>query len=203
MKRAILLFTLCVISLSNAFAQKFHFGLGVTPSLVWLHPGSDNLKGDGSKFGFNYGLITEFAITDNYSLATGLTIDSKGGKLRNGDTISSATIRYIDVPVTIKMKTNQIGYMKYYGQFGLAPGFLIGARGTTSYGTFSTGDVDIKDGTNNFNVSLVIGLGIEYTLAGNTNLLLGIVYKNGFSDVIDGPNKANVNSLGLNIGVLF
>ncbi|MFI5218900.1 MAG: porin family protein [Bacteroidia bacterium] len=219
--KKIILFWVVLISLNNQlFAQKLHFGLGVTPSMAWLHPGSDDIEGDGSKFGFNYGLITEFAITENYAFATGITIDSKGGKLRTKDEIPFTippdtnlitdfvyydfNLRYIDVPLTLKMKTNQIGSIRYYGQFGLAPGFLIGAKGTFKGGqTLIKDDVDVKDDVNNINVSLVIGLGLEYNLSGNTNLLVGIVYKNGFSDVIDSSSKANVNSLGLNIGVLF
>ncbi|MEO5572473.1 MAG: porin family protein [Bacteroidia bacterium] len=220
MKKIILLLALCSLSLGNLFAQKFHFGLGVTPSLAWLHPGSDELTGDGSKIGFNYGLITEFGITENYAFATGITVDSKGGKLKSktevpfvippDTTLMSAvenfdyTIRYVEVPLTLKMKTNAIGYIRYYGQFGLAPGFLIGAKGTEKLGSYTPVDnVDIKDNVNNFNVSLVIALGIEYNLSGNTNLLLGILYKNGFSDVLNQEGKANANSLGLNVGILF
>lgn len=213
MKKIFCLSFVFIISTSLMFAQKFHFGLGITPSLAWLHPGSDDIKGDGSKFGFNYGLMTEFAFTDNYSFATGLTIDRKGGKLRSSevivDSISSDyfyfeyNLSYIDIPATIKMKTNQIGSMRYYGQFGLAPGFLISAKGNSKHGQTSTDDIDIKEDVNNFNVSLVIGLGLEYNLSGNTNLLAGFVYKNGFTDIIDGTTKGNVNTLGLNIGVLF
>ena len=211
MKKIILLLSVCGLSIGNLFAQKFHFGLALTPCMAWLHAGSDDLSGDGSKIGFNYGLVTEFAITDNYSFATGLTVDSKGGKLRSKNaTVDSLnfhgeySIRYVDVPLTLKMKTNPIGYIRYYGQFGLAPGFLIGANGTYKYGsTVLIDNADIKSGINNFNVSLVIGLGIEYNLSGNTNLLVGVVYKNGFSDVLDGSSKANANTLGLNIGVLF
>ena len=220
MKKIILLSAICILSFSNLFAQKFHFGLGVTPSLAWLHPGSDEITGDGSKIGFNYGLITEFAFTDNYSFATGITVDSKGGKIRTKDPISFVippdtvlmsavendeyTIRYIEIPATLKMKTNPIGYLRYYGQFGVAPAFLIGAKGTSKLGSYTPiDDEDIKDLVNNFNISLVIGLGIEYSLAGNTNLLIGIIYKNGFSDVVNGDGKANANTLGLNVGVLF
>ena len=228
MKKIILVLVICSLTFSNLFAQedskKFHFGLGVTPSLAWLHPGSDNLAGDGSKIGFNYGLITEFGFTDNYAFATGLTVDHKGGKLRTkeegifarpddttliiGFANYDYNIRYIEIPVTLKMKTNPIGYIRYYGQFGVAPGFLIGAKGKEKYDDVLLLDnEDAKDRINNFNISLVIGLGIEYNLSGNTNLLLGAVYKNGFSDVInDGLNlegKANANTLGLNAGVLF
>jgi hypothetical protein len=215
MKKIILLSAISILSFNNLIAQKFHFGLGVTPSLAWLHPGSDDLAGDGSKIGFNYGLMTEFAFTDNYSFATGITVDSKGGKVRSKEaTVDTAgnsttfngnyTIRYIEIPATLKMKTNPIGYLRYYGQFGVAPAFLIGAKGTLQEGsTILVDNADIKSSVNNFNISLVIGLGVEYSLAGNTNLLIGVVYKNGFSDVLDGSSKANVNTLGLNVGVLF
>jgi hypothetical protein len=218
MKKIILLLAVGVLSFGNLFAQKFHFGLGVTPSFAWLHAGSDELTGDGSKIGFNYGLITEFAFTDNYAFATGLTVDSKGGKLRTKDpinliippdTISSVesfeyTILYIEFPAKLKMKTNPIGYIRYYGQFGVAPGFLIGAKGTQKLGSFTPVDnEDIKEFVNNFNISLVIGLGIEYNLSGNNNLLLGVVYKNGFSDIINSEGKANANTIGLNVGILF
>ncbi len=197
MKKTIVLSAVCILFISSALAQKLHFGLGITPSLAWIHPGSDNIEGDGSKFGFNYGLITEFAITENYSFATGVTIDNKGGKVKYDTIHQDLTLRYLDVPLSLKMKTNQIGSIRYYGQFGLAPGWLIGARENIS-------DTDIKDQTNNFNVSLVIGLGLEYNLSGNTNLLIGIIYKNGFSDIANGSDtKANVNTIGLNIGILF
>lgn len=220
MKKIILVFALFIISEFNLFAQKFHFGLGVTPSMAWLHPGSDDIEGDGSKFVFGYGLITEFAIAENYAFATGLTIDGKGGKLRTKNeapfTIPPDTteiidfvfydfnLRYIDIPLTLKMKTNQIGSIRYYGQFGLSPGFLISAKGTIKGGqSLIKDDEDVKEDINNINVSLVIGLGLEYNLSGNTNLLVGLIYKNGFSDVVDSSSKANVNTLGLNIGVLF
>jgi outer membrane protein with beta-barrel domain len=220
MKKIILLFAVCIISTGYLSAQKFHFGLGVTPSMAWLHAGSDDFKGDGSKVGFNYGLITEFAFTENYAFATGLTVDHKGGKLRSKDELPFVippdttiltdflyydfSLRYVEIPATIKMKTNQIGYMRYYGQFGVAPAFLIGAKGTVKEGSFaSIDDEDVKDLVNNFNISLVIGLGLEYNLSGSTNLLVGIIYKNGFSDVINQDGKANVNTIGLNVGILF
>lgn len=224
MKKIILLMVVCCVTFSNLFSQedskKFHFGLGVTPSLAWLHPSSDDLSGDGSKIGFNYGLITEFGFTDNYAFATGISVDYKGGKLRSKDEIPyvvppdtvlntdfasyNYTIRYIEIPATLKMKTNPIGYIRYFGQFGLAPGFLIGAKGTVKYGNYVLVDnEDAKDLINNFNISLVIGLGIEYNLSGNTNLLLGVLYKNGFSDVVNKEGKANANTIGLNVGILF
>jgi opacity protein-like surface antigen len=211
MKKIILLFAVCSLSSVHLFAQKFHFGLGITPTASWIHASSDDLEGDGSKIGFNYGLITEFAFTENYSLATGITFDNNGGKLRTKDAQVDTLnfqyefkLQYVELPITLKMKTNPVGYIRYYGQFGVAPEFLIGAKGTYMQGsTLVVDDDDIKDDINNLNVSLIIGLGLEYNLSGNTNLLLGIQYKNGFSDVLNSDSKATVSTLGLNIGILF
>lgn len=226
MKKIIVLCIICSSTFSNLFSQdskKFHFGLGVTPSMAWLKAGTNELKGDGAKIGFNYGLITEFGFTENYAFATGISVDHKGGKLRskeesifilNDDTVTAIanydySIRYVEIPATLKMKTNQIGYIRYYGQFGVAPGFLIGAKGTEEFDDqLGLNDEDAKNRINNFNISLVIGLGIEYNLSGNTNLLFGVVYKNGFSDVINDvegiiTGKAVANTIGLNVGILF
>ena len=51
---------------------------------------------------------------------------------------------------------------------------------------------------------MVIGGGLEYTLSGETVLLAGIQFNNGFMDVFDGDKlKANSNYLALTIGILF
>ena len=67
---------------SSVFAQgdapiigsKLHFGLELEPSIAWLKvndPLPPALDGDGSKIGFGFGLMTEFAFSKNYSFATG------------------------------------------------------------------------------------------------------------------------------------
>jgi hypothetical protein len=225
MKKIILLFAVCSLSSVHLFAQKFHFGLGITPTASWIHASSDDLEGDGSKIGFNYGLITEFAFTENYSLATGITFDNNGGKLKTKDAQVDTLnfqyefkLQYVELPITLKMKTNPVGSILYYGQFGVAPGFLLSGKGdvdTQSQVTDSTGTVhavtttsaegaDISEGINNLNVSLIIALGLEYSLGGSTKAIAAITFSNGFMDVLDGDNsKASTNTLGLTLGILF
>jgi hypothetical protein len=196
--------------------------------LAWLHSSTKGYDSNGSKFGFTYGLITEFKFSDNYAFATGIDVAYRGGKSKytSSATLGSTTItksfeqtttlQYIELPITLKLKTNEIGYLTYYLQAGLSPGINISANAdqkistqTTTGGSTSTvnsdsTDIDIKDGINNFNLSMVIGGGVEYTLSGSTVLLVGIQFNNGFLDVIDDSAvKVNSNYLALTVGVLF
>ncbi len=210
--------------------EGLHFGLKITPSIAWLRTDSKGVESDGSKFGFCYGLITEFKFSDHYSFATGVDVTYRGGKLRQttetNDNItkivtiaeSASTLQYIELPVTLKLKTNEIGYLTYYLQAGLAPGINIRSRGdikintqTTTLATNSTvtsnvefTDEDIQDDINNINLSMIIGGGVEYTLSGSTVLLVGLQFNNGLLDVSDDPDlKMNSNMLGLSVGILF
>jgi hypothetical protein len=104
------------------------------------------------------------------------------------------TLQYIELPITLKLKTNEIGYLTYYLQAGLAPAINIRSRAdikfntqTTTLATNSTvisnvesDDEDIQDEINNINLSMIIGGGIEYTLSGSTVLLVGVQFNNGF-----------------------
>src|ERR1051325_7694083 len=132
-----------VISLFTVFAlytsaqetksntQKFHFGLKAAPSLAWLKTDSKTLSSDGSKFGFSYGLITESNFADHYAFATGIDVTYRGGKFAQTmtDTIGNITkknskinLEYVEIPLTLKFKTNEIGYFTYFLQVGVAPG---------------------------------------------------------------------------------
>ena len=77
------------------------------------------------------------------------------------------------------------------------------------------------------NINLVVGGGIEYNLSGNTNIMLGLTYNNGFINFLDSKTpvlnangkatinnegkpvysdksaSANINFFTLNLGVYF
>lgn len=209
-----------------------HFGLKITPSIGWLRTDSKGVESNGTKFAFGYGLITEFKFSDRYSFATGLDVTYRGGNLKSsitsGDQTTSTTtntessfnLQYIELPLTLKLKTKEIGYLTYYLQVGVAPGINIRARAdiksntetsTTTGGTttkttsnFELTGEDVQDDINNFNLSMLIGGGIEYTLSGSTVLLVGLQFNNGLLDASDQADiKMNSNLLGLTVGVLF
>ncbi len=149
MKKSISILLLVLLGYS-AFSQKssdngFHFGLKASPSLAWLKTDNTNISSNGSKLGFTYGLITEFNFADHYAFATGLDVSYRGGKFKSQNTIKSLAgndslsrfdestynLQYIEIPITLKLKTNEIGYLTYYLQAGIAPGLNIRARANT------------------------------------------------------------------------
>ena len=197
--------------LTKAQDQKFHFGFKITPNLAWIKPDQKGIDREGYRLGFAYGVQTEFRLSDNYAFATGAQMAYRGGNLKfEGGTDSlgnnladpSITFRvqYVEIPLTIKMLTNQLNKIRYYGQFGFSPGMRIRAFMDTD----AEDKIDAKDEINFFNVNMIIAAGLEYELTGSTVAFGGIEFNNGFVDIIDGDNgKGFSNYLGLNLGILF
>lgn len=237
--KKIFLVTLLALPFISTFAQtdvdpKFHFGMRFTPSLCWQRSDNGNVESDGNLLRASYGFVADFKFATNYAFSTGIDVSYKGGRLKrtnsaSGDTTitmlyeESLKSRYIEIPLTIRLKTNQIGLLKYYLQAGIAPSFNFKAftegtvttqRTATAYTNTTEQNVDqtdVNDDINLFNLSMVIGAGVEYNLTGTTNLVLGLVFTNGFLDATDKNNtnpllqdsKLFANQLGLNIGILF
>ena len=209
----ILLFS-SIIGIANAQKSSFRFGLKATPTLAWLKPDAKGLAADGSKLTFSWGFLAEYYFADNYAFATGVDIVGRGGKFTENDTAHlTYNVKYLEIPLTIKMRTNEIGYMRYFGQFGFTPGINIQAKKDYESVGSNQDDIDIKGTINDFNIGLAIGLGFEYSFGGNTALVVSAVFNNGFTDIdksshLDGAgnvigNKLISNFVGLNVGVLF
>jgi hypothetical protein len=198
--------------LNEAHAQKFRFGLKATPTLAWFKTDSKGLDSDGSKLTFSWGFMGEYFFADNYAISSGVELVSRGGKITFVDTAivvnEDLRLKYIDIPITVKMRTNEIGYMRYFGQFGFTPGFNISSKAdieTTILGTtVEESDVDINKQITPINMALHIALGLEYSLSGNTSLIVSAAFNNGFVDIGEEKGeKIMANYFGLNLGVLF
>lgn len=207
MKKTSTLFTLLIFCLAGFSQSNFQLGLRVSPNLNWIKPNSENLERDGLKFGFNFGLVGDFNFADNYSFSTGIGLANVGGKFikpdiqlnpdgsgtsLHGQTNADVQLKYIEIPLTLKLKTNEIGYMKYFAQVGFGIGFNYDATADEEFtfnsngvngGTLSNDGVDYADEINALRASLILGLGGEYNLTGNTSLMLGLSFNNGFTNV--------------------
>ena len=182
--------------------KKVRLGLTASPSFTWLAPDNKGYDNDGIRMGFKYGLLADFSIfeSNNYFLHTGFTINSVGGKIKSPDVIgdnsslviatqgeSTYKLRYIDIPLAIKLKTNEIGYLTYYGVFGTELGFNIRAkRDYDNVLIDKQEDEDIKDDVNLLKASLLIGAGVEYNISGNTMIVAGLSFANGLSNIFKG-----------------
>jgi hypothetical protein len=207
----LLVLTIAILSanITNAQEQKFHFGLKVAPTIAWLKPDTKGLNKDGTKLGFTYGLMGESNFAPNYAFTYGLQVTYRGGILNN-DTLkvnsrSSYVLKYVELPIGIKMKTNEFNRYRYFGQFGLVPGLNLSAKASND----SESNIDVKDYITDINLSMLIAVGTEYTISGSTSFLASLEFNNGFVDVLSKKNdtdpeyKAISNYVALNLGIMF
>ena len=209
---------------SRSYAQdkKVGFGLAATPALTWMKPDDEKvLNRDGTKTGFGYGLMFDFRFGENYSLSTGLNFVSFAAQLKYLEVDTAAiefthggvkdklyapftvtyNLSYIEIPVHLLLKTNEIGYITYFGQFGLATQIKTKAKATATVNDIA--NEDVSDEIKLLNMGLSIGAGFEYSLGGNTKLIVALIYNNGFSDVLKSDQLVTAKSIGLKLGVMF
>lgn len=207
----VLLTTSCLFS----FAQKFHIGLKIQPNIGYAASDTNLFEGTGSKIGFDFGLIADYMFGENYGFGSGLTVSNQGFKMKQAgtnDTVITRTykMQYIEVPLSIKLKTNKIGQLKYWGQFGVVADVAINAKAdivkTAKSGTEVPAGTnrDVSTSTSLFRAGLLVAGGVEYEIGGNASLVGGVQYTNGFTDIYTPTNAKFTNSyIGLTIGVLF
>ena len=265
MKKSTWLLMMCVWAF-GAQAQEWKIAFHVDPNVSWYKPDHKDIEQEGNKLRFGFGISIDKMFTDNYAIGTGLNLLTTGGELTylreelvdvNGKEtrfVSKITrnynTKYVEVPLTLKLRTNEIGYITYWGQMGIGLGFNYRAKADDSIKyvkqyvaddpnttneneeawvdaqlrEVSTEDEDIADDIALFRTSLIAGAGIEYSISGSTSIVAGIIYNNGFGDVLRGKGvlqetngspvfsnlspktfdlKSMNNFVGLQIGILF
>lgn len=215
MKKFTLIVLIVIFFSSFGFSQEkrgFNFGLYGSPGVSWLNSTTEKLNNDGLKLSFSYGLSTDIKVADFYSVSTGIESSHLGGKLtwNNGDTIYSSVynLQYLNFPLTLKMQTNEVNYISFYGRFGGSLGFRVNAKEDRlikfNSTTTTIEDLMIQSEIHLFRVCFIIGAGIEYTLSGNTKAVVGLTYANGLTDTFSNKNiDANLNTVSINLGIIF
>lgn len=238
--------------------KNFRFGLIASPSLNWYKPeDAKKLENAGLKPGFAWGLQMEFRLNKVASLATGLQVQYDRGYMNFIDTANFFfdtqdesylavedtagktfvayklnnrvyKTNYVTLPLYLKMKTNEIGMMTYFGEFGLNSSFRLKSKTTDGVTQYSVGnpsptltDMDNTKDMNLFRFSLHIGGGAEYNLSGTTSLVFGAAFNYGFSNVFQKESEylgssqitsstwtpfkqqATANNIALTVGILF
>ncbi|MGB0917094.1 MAG: outer membrane beta-barrel protein [Flavobacteriales bacterium] len=230
---------------SHAFAQdqavgpntrkKFKIGFNLSPAVDFFQPNTEGVDLDQAKMKFGYGMMAEYAFTNNYAIGFGLEHKMGGSSLDFG---ADADARYLDqsdkeeyrlltrthrydyvnLPITLKLMTNEIGYFTYFGQFGVDVSVLVSSKAkdlrqlvtdsVDGMGAFVSESFSDAAETDNFlgrynqsmfvNVKLRVGAGFEWNFSGNTSLVVSVSYHNGFIDLMKDPDGDKVaNDEGL------
>ncbi len=189
-----------------------------SPQITWLSSDEKEVDPDGSRFHMQTGLNADLFFQDHYALSLGFGLNNLGGSLLYADSTLFVSkedsiyvmpgqsvrhkLQYLDFPVGLKLKTEELGYTTFYLQLGFNPMININATGISEDGTLD--DENIRETTRLFCLGYHAGLGVEYRLGGNTALVGGLRWSAGLTDVTDN-DRANVSlrSLSLHLGILF
>ena len=236
--KGISILLVAVLMTVQGFSQdfkKFKFGFKVDPNVSWMSSETTDVVSEGVLLRGSFGVNADIMFSERYALGTGFSIMGGGGQLsffdyedRIGDAGESNFIvkrnrkyklKYVEIPLTLKLRTDEIGYITYWGQFGLGLGFATKATADDNIKFFSelvedademgnswidSGSaistlakedeeemgVDISGEMLPIRASLIIGAGIDYSLSGNTSLMFGIAYNNGLTNVFKSKMKA-------------
>ncbi len=217
MKRYLILIILLPVFF-NIKSQDLRFGVFVDPQFSWITPDARNISRDGIRIGIKGGLIVDKYFARNYAFTTGISISNMGGNLHYKDSVIIETqdteqtlnpgsrveykLQYISVPAGLKFKTNQIGYFTFFAQLGFTSQINIKAKADASDNQID--NENISKELNLLNLSYFFGGGLEYSLGGNTALTAGIIFDNGFIDILSSKNvKETLSFLSVRLGIMF
>lgn len=212
MKKIILSLGLILIVLSSVKGQEansIRLSFVVEPQFSWLRPDVDGAESRGSRGGYNFGIVLDRFFAENYAFSTGLTINTTGGKLEYSD-VENADIpepelgdkdyklRYLEIPLGLKLRSNDFRRFNIYGRFGLSPQINIEAK--------DDNDNNINEQVRLFDLGYHLGGGLEYSIGGSNAFMFGLTYHNGFLDITDEPyfdDKTTLGRLVFEIGFIF
>jgi len=231
MKNKILFITVLMIFAlqSQAQVKPFRFGVKLSPNLGWISPDTEGYENDGVRMGFSWGFLADITLTENYFVKTGFSIDYLNAKLSypheiietvpDIDTLSGTmnrkyNLRYLEIPLTLKMRTNKFGKIAFYGEIGFGTAFNLKAKSDDTF-NYGTGELekeeDIKDEISFIRESLIVGAGIEYFIDESTSIVTSINFSSGLTNVLNGETsldasvkqRGQLSYLQLNVGIMF
>lgn len=206
---------------------RFRMGLHFLPAVGWMDARDPHTLTDGTVTRFGFGFTADIMFADNYAIGTGINVFRNGGRLSHFDRVTGSPIdlandsseflvlrerkltqHWVELPVTFKFRTREIGHITYWGQFGLGLGLNLRATADdvvdyryrnddpvdplwaeeSVIGQVSLEDVPVENQVALMRAAMIVGLGIEYNLSGKTALLVGATFNNGLFNVANNRN---------------
>ncbi len=229
--------------------QKTRIGLKITPGVSWLTSDKSSMAYKLPGFTIGAGVQIEHALSKTISFVWGGDVSVHSGTVAFDQTHAVSFITYkdvtqkndttagmqsrqynfqnVDIPLCLKLKTNEIGHYTYWLQVGLLSSVMWKAHASNSIYKDANGNssqlagdlsnIDVKNETYLIRESLIAGAGIEYNLSGSTDLLLGLNYISGFTSTLSPtsptliysatkgalPQSLFSNYIALTAGILF
>jgi len=206
-----------IISFSLSAQEKGHTSISLVlePVISWMKSDYRFANSNGSLPGYNFGIKIDRFFGDNYAFATGLTINTAGGKIRyydnaeylkeyrqkfndNPEFFQEYRLKHIEIPLGLRLRSDDLRRINIYGRFGLSP--QINIKASDGKGNSINNIVRL------FDLSYHLGSGIEYSLGRRNALMFGLIFNNGFVDITknkDVVDKAIMNRFTFEFGFIF
>ncbi|QKG57230.1 PorT family protein [Hymenobacter sp. BRD128] len=168
MKKTFLALVLAVGAAGAAQAQSARFGVKAGASLTNVTNSGDQAA---YKFGFNGGVMANFAVNDMFSIQPEVLYSNKGLKEKDSSDNTRLALNYIDVPVLAKIATGATGLF-----FELGP--QVGFRASADYKN-SSASLSLNDAIKSVDFGYAAGLGFQAASGG----MIGLRYNGGFTNV--------------------
>lgn len=234
--------------------RAFRFGVTGAMGTAFNMSTKTNATGQGLGFSYAYGMQLEFYFSDVIGLRTGASLYNSRAKIEYkagnptiddddiyllypvsagqsttdvSDIAVSRTmvINAINVPLIIKAKTPEIGYLTYFIEFGLDNDFAVRSFSTNNIVLIDNEEKELKGDSESFGANkevilyrggLNIGIGTEYNLVGSTSIFGSInwsrpllrTYKKESTQVYynqlgDFKQDLRMHRINLTVGILF
>lgn len=198
-----------ILSINNSQAQYYQrdknlsLGLTFSPNIAWLSYEDSDSYNASNQVGSSYGLLADIGFARNYYFSTGLFINTLKSQVdptaTNKDFVPRTyRLQYAEVPLAIKLKSNDNGQNRFYGQFGFTAGIKVSGKEkldkASKYSAISGDDI--------FRLGLIIGTGMEWRISNGLSAITGIAYNNGFTRTLK-QGSPRLSNVSFNLGLLF
>ena len=209
-------------SLSEAHAQYrgYRMGMSIEPNVAWMVSRDFEHVAEGARAHFGWQFTADVLFTETYAIGTGVHVFRTGSAIQYWEATSDSTVsrvsrnfnnQYVELPLTFKLRTKEIGYTTYYGKFGGGLGLNIRREAEEdrylAYERVGEDWVELERPATNpelisgdfaslFRTSLIVGMGLERTIAGNTAVMVGLTYNTSLFSTHQGQELVQTDQNG-------
>ena len=205
-------------------SQYLKFAIHADPVISWMGSSEPAYKGEGIKAGLDIGLNVLHYFADNYAISSGISIITAGGRqstdephtlvfnnftqtVNPGDEIRY-NLRYMSIPLGIRLQTNQVGYHTYFTDLGFDIRILL--KSTIDIPAMQISRENSRNEVYGLNAGWHLGGGIEYELGIDASIVAGISYAQDFfdltkdlKDVYQTDDRSTLRMLSIILGFKF
>ncbi|MCB0581925.1 MAG: outer membrane beta-barrel protein [Phaeodactylibacter sp.] len=206
MKKIVAFTAFLTLLLTAAHAQEVRFGFQLSPAFSWMSSNTNQINSSGTNLGLKLGMVGEFYFQENYAVTSGLgfffntggtLLHERAGMFWNESDLPDVcqtldpqgklkyNLQYVEIPIGLKMRTREFGYIRYFFEPHLGLGFNTQANGDITSEGEQCKDINIQKDVNLLNLFWGLNGGIEYSVSESTSLVGGIGMQFGFADVTD------------------